>query len=127
MDEKATRVDNFYNGAKAFAAIKELKDQVPRSKVIVHDDINEMMHDKEKTVEKMDSYFNSQFTYKNAEELKTFFGYLIPLKHPISTDESENAIRRLKNRKAEGPDALQIEMIKAIEYEKGKFHSKFFQ
>ena len=124
MDEIAARVENFHNGAKAFAAIKELKDQAPRSKVIVHDEMNEIIHDKEKAVEKIASHFKSQFTSKEAEELEPFFGNPRPLKNPISIEEVENAIRRLKNRKAVGPDALPIEVIKATGKEGAIFIAK---
>ena len=53
IEEIVENVEAFYNKAKAFGAIKKLKDKGHENKVVINDENDECIHEAEKAAEKM--------------------------------------------------------------------------
>ena len=60
----------------------------------------------------MKNYFKNTFWKEKNESIKAFEGKQRPLNVPISKDEVEKAIRKLKNNKASGEDRITGKLIK---------------
>ena len=113
IDRITSRVENFHNSARAFAAIKELKYTTPHQEVVVHDAKGEPIRDTALAAEAIAAHFQEQFARPDENPIEAFEGPPRPLLNIITVEEIEEVLKRLKNRKAVGPDDLPIECLKA--------------
>ncbi len=72
LNEVAARVEKFHNGARMFAAVKELKGTGPRQEVTVHDKLGEIISDTGKAAAAIAEHFQEQFTAVDETKISTF-------------------------------------------------------
>ena len=113
LDKIAAEVDKFHNGAKAFAALKKLKDVEARQEVVVHDEKGNEIGDTAAAAARIATHFGNLFNAPETMPILSFEGEPRPLHKSIEAEEVEKAIKKLKNRKAVGPDELPTESLKA--------------
>ena len=111
----AAKVEQFHGGARMFAAVKELKElrRDKRKDIIVHNEDGTAIFDKDKKVSAIAEDFQAQFTRSGVESIPMFTGEARPLKQPITPDEIQNVVKKLKNGKSTGPDDISAELLKA--------------
>ena len=95
-----------------FKAVKEIKNPTIENNIIVHNDKGETIINKIDKYSAVRNYFKNKFWKEENERIKAFEGKQRPLNVPISKDEVEKAVRKLKNNKASGEDRITSELIK---------------
>ena len=94
-----------------FEAVRQLTNSKTTRPITVHNEEGHVIATDEKKAEVVRDWFEDHFT-GNEPPLEPFVGVPRPLDTPISTKEVENAIRRLKNNRACGPDEVPNELLK---------------
>ena len=89
-----------------------MKNPTIENNIIVHNDKEETIMDKIDKCKAVKSYFKNKFWKEKNERINTFEGKQRQLNVPISKDEVEKAIRKLKNNKASGEARITRELIK---------------
>ena len=114
-----------------FKAVKQIKNPTVENNIIVHNDKGKTIMNKIDKYNAVKNYFKNKFQKEEKESIKAFEGKQRPLNVPISKDEVEKAIRKLKNNKASGEDRITGELIKyALDIVKEKLchtYNKIFE
>ena len=94
-----------------FKAVKQIKNPTIENNIKVH-------NGKGETIKKIDkynavkNYFKNKFWKDENEIIKAFEGKQRPINVPVSKDEVEKAVRKLKNNKTSGEDRITDKLIK---------------
>ena len=114
-----------------FKAVKQIKNPTVENNIIVHNYKGKTIINKIDKYNAVKNYFKNKFWKEENERIKAFEGKQRPLNVPISKDEVEKAIRKLKNNKASGEDRITGELIKyALDIVKEKLchtYNKIFE
>ena len=114
LDTLVAKVEQFHLGARAFEAVKELKNNTKKSGgVVVHDSEGNVICNKSQAASAISDHFEKLFTSPNVKPIPPFSGPPKPLTRPITPQEVLDVFKKLKNRKAVGPDNLPVEVLKA--------------
>ena len=95
-----------------FKAVKQIKNPTVENNIIVHNYKGKTIINKIDKYNAVKNYFKNKFWKEENERIKAFEGKQRPLKVPISKDEVEKAVRKLKNNKASGEERITGQLIK---------------
>lgn len=113
IDSKVKEIENAKDNTKMFLATKQAKTWV-RTAVIIDDDKRREIKCPKEKAQKIAAHFRNVFySEREGNDLPPFVGDPRPLSVPISMDEINLAICRLRPRRAPGPDGLPAELFKA--------------
>ena len=110
-DHLAETIGSTDESRRMFEAVRQLTNSKTTRPITVHNEEGHVIATDEKKAEVVRDWFEDHFT-GNEPPLEPFVGVPRPLDTPISTEEVENAIRRLKNNRACGPDEVPNELLK---------------
>ena len=108
----ATRVAEAGHGAQMFEAVKAFQGK-QRTRVVVHNKDGEAILLPDLAAAAIATHFESQFTAPGVTPLPMFTGPPRALNRPITREEVSAVVKKMKPRKATGPDECPIELIKA--------------
>ena len=108
----ATRVAEAGHGAQMFEAVKALQGK-QRTRVEVHNKDGEAILLPDLAAAAIATHFESQFPAPGVTPLPMFTGPPRALNRPITCEEVSAVVKKMKPRKATGPDECPIELIKA--------------
>ena len=111
IEDIAKLIQNDNQSRSMFKAVKQIKNPSVENNIIVHNDKGETIN-KIVKYNTMKNYFKNKFWKEENERIKAFEGKQRPLKVPISKDEVEKAVRKLKNNKASGEERITGQLIK---------------
>ena len=95
-----------------FKAIKKLRKPTTENNITVHNKKGEVIMNKVDKYTTVKNYFRNKFWNDDNETIDPFEGEQRPLNVPISKDEVEKAVKKIKNNKAAGEDKITGELIK---------------
>ncbi len=98
-----------------------LKDVEARQEVVAHDEKGNEIRDTAAAAARIATHFGNLSNAPETMPILSFEGEPRPLHKSIEAGEVEKATKRLKNRKAVGPDELPTELLKAAGGEGAKF------
>ena len=119
LDEKAEQIEALKDGAQMFQAVRELT-KTKQTNVVVKSN-QDTIAQPEEAVKEIAKYFSSLLNKNNDEQPAVDENNNIimptttkvgPLENPITTAEVSQAIRKLKNGRATGPDGIPGELLK---------------
>ena len=99
------------NATKMFKAISTLNGTI-RQRITVHRADGSRIVNTQESVSEIRSHFYSQFSNSDSKAIPKHSGSLRPLDQPVTSEEVEAALKRMKNGKAAGPDNIQVELLK---------------
>jgi hypothetical protein len=113
INAKIECINNFKDNAKQFEAIKFLKDEKQGAKkLVVNNSEKERIDNEIEAAEFVRLYFESLFHIRDSTSPEAFPDEPRPMSAPITHDEVQIAINKLKNRKAAGLDGISAELVK---------------
>ena len=111
LDAKAAEVEKYKNDTRMFAAMKHLVPR-PRQALTVHDSNGRILTNSSCKIKRVSEWFQSQFNPSAVQRITNEAFVTGPLVCPISETEVENALLRLNNNRACGPDGIAGELWK---------------
>lgn len=110
IDEQAKRVEALKDGSQMFEAVKLLRSKT-KQKVVVKDDLGHTICDEHTKADMVSEHFASKFN-TGQDKLEPFITDPAPLNQPISPNEVESVVKKLKNNRACGHDNVPNEFFK---------------
>ena len=120
-DSLVETIANTDETRKMFEAVRVLNNNKPSRSIVVHNEQGHVIAADEDKAEAIRLYFEKQFT-GNEAPLEPFTGNPRPLNTPVTVDEITNALKKLKNNRACGPDNIPNELLK---YSGSSFSAQF--
>ena len=123
IDEAVKEIDVLQDEAKMFKAVKMLNRKRFETP-FVHDNEGKQVIDPKEIYETIREHFQTHFYDKNMKSVSPFIGQPKSLINRITTEEVTNAIKKLNNNRAAGPDGISAELVKYAPVEVHQFISE---
>jgi hypothetical protein len=111
IDSKVEEVEKYKDCARMFKATKQLISQTKAS-ITVHDHNGRTLTNNLSKIRRMSEWFQSQLNQPTAQALTSEDIPKGPLSYPITDHEVKDALQRLNNNRASGPDEVAGELWK---------------
>lgn len=111
IDAQVASIDEHKDDARMFHAVQVLRSSI-KARAVITDPAGKFVSCPSEKAEIAASFFHGQLSDSSRSSFSPFTGPPSPLSTPITVDEVEKAIKRMKNCKAPGPDEIRAELYK---------------